>query len=85
MPRDAPKTARSGTKVSHLQIPRISEAIGHESVADWAIISSRYNLGLTYAATTARLMGQLIAGETPDIDLHPYRVNRFQHWDRSEP
>lgn len=35
------------------------------------------HLGLTYAATTARLMGQLIAGDTPEIDLHPYRVNRF--------
>ena len=33
--------------------------------------------GLTYAATTARLMGQLIAGERPEIDLHPYRINRF--------
>ena len=35
------------------------------------------HLGLTYAATTARLMGQLIAGERPEIDLHPYRINRF--------
>jgi D-amino-acid dehydrogenase len=35
------------------------------------------HLGLTYAATTAVLMGQLIAGETPAIDLSPYRVNRF--------
>jgi D-amino-acid dehydrogenase len=35
------------------------------------------HLGLTYAATTARLMGRLIVGERPEIDLHPYRVNRF--------
>lgn len=35
------------------------------------------HLGLTYAATTGRLMGQLIAEETPDIDLSPYRVDRF--------
>lgn len=35
------------------------------------------HLGLTYAATTARLMGQLIAGERPEVDLHPYRINRF--------
>ncbi len=35
------------------------------------------HLGLTYAATTAKLMGQLVAGETPDIDLNPYRVDRF--------
>lgn len=35
------------------------------------------HLGLTYAATTARLMGELIAGATPAVDLHPYRINRF--------
>ena len=35
------------------------------------------HLGLTYAATTARLMGDLITGGRPEIDLHPYRVNRF--------
>lgn len=35
------------------------------------------HLGLTYAATTARLMGQLITGAQPEIDLHPYRINRF--------
>jgi len=35
------------------------------------------HLGLTYAATTAKLMGQLVVGETPEIDLHPYRVDRF--------
>lgn len=35
------------------------------------------HLGLTYAATTAKLMGDLITGVTPALDLHPYRVNRF--------
>ncbi len=35
------------------------------------------HLGLTYAATTARLMGDLITGATPPVDLAPYRVNRF--------
>lgn len=35
------------------------------------------HLGLTNAATTAHLMGQLIVGDRPDIDLTPYRVNRF--------
>ena len=35
------------------------------------------HLGLTYAATTARLMGDLITGATPALDLHPYRVDRF--------
>ena len=35
------------------------------------------HLGLTYAATTARLMGELITGGKPSVDLRPYRVNRF--------
>ena len=29
------------------------------------------------AATTARLMGELVTGAKPSVDLHPYRVNRF--------
>jgi len=35
------------------------------------------HLGLTYAATTARLIGDLVMGVEPPIDLKPYRVNRF--------
>jgi D-amino-acid dehydrogenase len=35
------------------------------------------HLGLTYAATNARLMADLITGVKPPIDMHPYRVNRF--------
>lgn len=35
------------------------------------------HLGVTYAATTARLMGDLITGATPPVDMTPYRVNRF--------
>lgn len=35
------------------------------------------HLGVTYAATTARLMGELITGATPAVDLTPFRVNRF--------
>lgn len=35
------------------------------------------HLGVTYAATTARLIGDLVQGITPPIDLRPYRVDRF--------
>jgi D-amino-acid dehydrogenase len=35
------------------------------------------HLGLTYAATTARLMADLVTGAKPPIDMHPYRINRF--------
>lgn len=35
------------------------------------------HLGLTYAATTARLIADLVTGQTPPIDLRSYRVDRF--------
>ena len=35
------------------------------------------HLGLTYAATNARLMADLITGMTPPIDMRPYRIDRF--------
>lgn len=35
------------------------------------------HLGLTYAATTGRLMADLITGIKPPVDMKPYRVDRF--------
>lgn len=35
------------------------------------------HLGLTYAATTARLMSDLITGVTPPVDMAPYSIDRF--------
>jgi D-amino-acid dehydrogenase len=35
------------------------------------------HLGVTYAATTARLMGDLITGVKPPLDMAPYRIDRF--------
>lgn len=35
------------------------------------------HLGVTHSATTARLMGDLITGVAPPIDMRPYRVDRF--------
>ena len=35
------------------------------------------HLGLTYAATNARLMADLITGAKPPIDMKPYSVDRF--------
>ncbi len=35
------------------------------------------HLGLTYGATTARLMTDLIMGAAPPVDMKPYRVDRF--------
>jgi D-amino-acid dehydrogenase len=35
------------------------------------------HLGLTYGATTGRLMADLITGVNPPVDMSPYRVDRF--------
>jgi D-amino-acid dehydrogenase len=35
------------------------------------------HVGLTCAPKTGRLIADLVAGRTPDIDLEPYRVDRF--------
>ena len=35
------------------------------------------HLGLTEGAITGKLIAQLVAGETPSIDLAPYRADRF--------
>lgn len=35
------------------------------------------HLGVTYAATTARLIADLVTGAPPPIDMTPYRVDRF--------
>lgn len=47
------------------KVPGVFHATGHG------------HLGVTYAATTARLMGDLITGATPPIDMTPYRIDRF--------
>ncbi|OMQ46765.1 FAD-binding oxidoreductase [Ensifer sp. 1H6] len=47
------------------KVPGLFYAIGHG------------HLGVTYAATTARLMGDLITGVTPPVDMRPYRIDRF--------
>jgi D-amino-acid dehydrogenase len=36
------------------------------------------HLGLTYAATTSLVMSDLMTGRTPDVDLRPFRVDRFK-------
>lgn len=35
------------------------------------------HLGLTYAATCAQLMGELISRGRPSVDMSPYRIDRF--------
>ena len=83
--------ARAKTALPKLQAQDCTEWMGHRpALPDTVPILSASaktrrlyyatghgHLGLTYAATTAHLMGALIRGETPAVDLHPYRINRF--------
>jgi len=45
--------------------PRVVYAFGHGHV------------GLTLAGITGRLVGQIVDGATPSVDLAPFRPDRF--------
>jgi glycine/D-amino acid oxidase-like deaminating enzyme len=51
--------------------------MGYETLDEAIAMQNDVSQGLTYAATCARLMGQLVTGEGPELDLHPYRIDRF--------
>jgi D-amino-acid dehydrogenase len=55
-------------------VPIISPSAKHRGVF---YATGHGHLGLTYAATTGRLIADLVTGARPPIDLKPYRVNRF--------
>ncbi len=55
-------------------LPVISRASRHRNVI---YAFGHGHLGLPPAAATGRLVGDLAAGETAAIDLHPFRVTRF--------
>ncbi|GIU05052.1 amino acid dehydrogenase [Shewanella sp. c952] len=38
------------------------------------------HLGLTWSALTAKLLAQEVVGEQANIDLQPYRIDRFSSW-----
>jgi D-amino-acid dehydrogenase len=55
-------------------LPVIGASIKHNNVF---YAFGHGHLGLTTAATTATLIGQLIAGEKPGIKLDPFSIERF--------
>lgn len=59
-------------------LPDSLPVIGHSAASTAVLYAFGHgHHGLTQAAATARLVGDLIAGRTPPIDLHPYRPGRF--------
>ncbi|NWJ25635.1 FAD-binding oxidoreductase [Rhizobium sp. RM] len=82
---------RAQTALPNLKCENFSEWMGHRpALPDTVPVLSASaktsgifyatghgHLGVTYAATTARLMADLITGAPPPIDMHPYRIDRF--------
>ncbi|EYD76912.1 D-amino acid dehydrogenase small subunit [Rubellimicrobium mesophilum DSM 19309] len=82
---------RAREALPNLRVGQATEWMGHRpALPDTVPIISRSartpgvfyatghgHLGVTYAATTGRLIGDLVTGATPPIDLHPYRIDRF--------
>ncbi len=55
-------------------LPVVDRAPGAPNVL---IATGHGQLGLTLGATTGKLIAQLAAGRTPNMDLAPYRATRF--------
>ena len=82
---------RAQTALPGLQLREATEWMGHRpALPDTVpimgpsattrgvyVATGHGHLGLTYGATNARLMADLMTGQTPPIDMHPYRINRF--------
>lgn len=82
---------RARTALPDLQVSETSEWMGHRPALPDTIpvmsasakvpgvyyATGHGHLGLTYGATTAKLMGDLISGVEPPVDMTPYRIDRF--------
>jgi len=55
-------------------LPVIGPAPGHKGVY---FAFGHNHMGLTHGAITGELVRELIRGETPSLDLAPYRISRF--------
>lgn len=55
-------------------MPIIGRAPRHRGL--WFAFGHAHH-GFTLGAVTGRLIGEMIAGETPFVDPHPYRADRF--------
>jgi D-amino-acid dehydrogenase len=55
-------------------IPIMSESAGTKGVF---YVTGHGHLGVTYSATVALLMADMVAGKVPPVDMHPFRLDRF--------
>lgn len=82
---------RAQQAIPALQCEKTSEWMGHrpalpdtvpiigpsKTTRGVFVATGHGHLGLTYAATTARLMADMVTGQPTPIDMRPYRVDRF--------
>lgn len=82
---------RAGEALPNLRVQDFTEWMGHRPAFPDTIplmsasaktpgvfyATGHGHLGLTLAATSARLMGALITGNKPEVDLSPFRIDRF--------
>ncbi|KGJ91431.1 NAD(P)/FAD-dependent oxidoreductase [Colwellia psychrerythraea] len=55
-------------------LPVICQAPNHDKIF---FALGHQHLGLTQGAITGKLIGQLVTGQTPDINLEPFCISRF--------
>lgn len=82
---------RAREALPNLQVEEFTEWMGHRPALPDTIpvmsasaktpgvfyATGHGHLGLTYAATCAHLMGDLITGARPAVDMSPFRIDRF--------
>ena len=55
-------------------LPVIGKSPRHPNV--WFAFGHQH-LGLSLGARTGQLVAQMVAGQSPDVDLKPFRIDRF--------
>ena len=57
--------------------------LGATETPGYFVATGHFRDGILLAPVTARVMGQLIAGENPAFDLRPFELGRFRNTDES--
>jgi D-hydroxyproline dehydrogenase len=58
-------------------LPDSLPVLGKTAARDVYVSFGHQHLGLTWAAITARLLGQMVEGVPTEVDMAPYRIDRF--------
>ena len=50
----------------------------NETYANLILATGHDMLGMAHSLITGKLVSEIIAGETPPVDLNPFRLSRFR-------